>query len=76
MRKQEWEQSLYHMQIENLLHLRDAIIANICIHKMVSDDSSDNLMETEKIVSTKVIQKHVGLGMHLWYKIIGMSLGI
>ena len=55
MRKLEWEQSLYHMQIENLLHLRDAIIANICIHKMISDDSSDNLTETEKIVSRTVI---------------------
>lgn len=55
MRKQEWEESLYHMQIENLLHLRDAIIANVCIHKMISNDSSDNLKETEKIVSTIVI---------------------
>lgn len=45
-RKKEWEEKLFRMEIENLLHQRDALIAIACIHKMEADDCQENMKDT------------------------------
>ena len=50
--KQRWTKDLELMKVQSLLHLRDALIAKACVHKMESDDSKKNVAITIQEVST------------------------
>ena len=58
-RKKEWEEKLFRMEIENLLHQRDTLIAIACVHKMEANDCQENLKDTRANVSRSTLSVYV-----------------
>ena len=49
-KKKEWQQRLADMELQNLLQLRDSLMASACIHLMGVDDCRANCDEASKQV--------------------------